>query len=146
MDFDPRNRKTATFCHPFPEIPRRPLMCTIVPLSTTRPKIVMSHHMEIAFDPPLPAPYDSPTAWVKGDIVLTIAFHRLRLLFDRWNSGQRVYDIRVLTQRPSEGSRRASARALGFRLEVFTRLSDISVTSPVAPAIKSSPALAADAK
>jgi mRNA interferase MazF len=79
-----------------PEIPGRPLMCTIVPLSTSRPKILMPHHMEITFDPPLPDPYDSPTAWLKGDIVLTIAFHRLRLLFDRWNGGQRVYDVRVL--------------------------------------------------
>jgi mRNA interferase MazF len=79
-----------------PEIPRRPMMCAIVPLSTTRPTPILPHHMEISFDPPLPSPYDSPTAWLKGDIVLTVAFHRLRLLFDRWSGGQRVYDVRVL--------------------------------------------------
>jgi mRNA interferase MazF len=76
-----------------PEIPGRPLMCTIVPLSTTPPKTVLAHHIEIGFNPPLPEPYNSPTAWLKGDIVLTVAFHRLRLLFDRWNGGQRVYDV-----------------------------------------------------
>ena len=79
-----------------PEIPGRPLLCTLVPLSTTPPKPVLAHHMKIVFDPPLPKPYDNPTAWLKGDIVLTVAFHRLRLLFDRWNGGQRVYDVRVL--------------------------------------------------
>ena len=79
-----------------PQIPDRPLLCSVVPLSTTPPNPVLPHHMQITFDPPLPHPYGSPTVWLKGDIVLTIAFHRLRLLFDRWNGGQRVYDVRVL--------------------------------------------------
>ncbi|MBV9812811.1 MAG: type II toxin-antitoxin system PemK/MazF family toxin, partial [Acetobacteraceae bacterium] len=77
-------------------IPGRPMMCTIVPLSTTRPKVILRHHMELTFAPPLPRPYDRPSAWVKGDIVITVAFHRLRLLFSRWEGGQRVYDVRVL--------------------------------------------------
>jgi uncharacterized protein YifN (PemK superfamily) len=81
-----------------PSIPGRPLMCTIVPLSTSRPKTILPHHMQITFDPPLPWPFEEPTVWLKGDIVLTVAFHRLRLLFSRWNGGQRVYDIRVLDQ------------------------------------------------
>ena len=79
-----------------PELPGRPLMCTIVPLSTVRPKPMLPHHLELRFDPVLPHPYDDPICWVKGDIVLTVAFHRLRLLFARWHDGQRVYDVRVL--------------------------------------------------
>ena len=80
-----------------PPIKGRQQMCTIVPLSTTAPKPVLAHHMEIKFHPPLPSPYDSPVAWLKGDIVLTVAFHRLRLLLDRKESGQRVYDVRILS-------------------------------------------------
>ena len=79
-----------------PGIPGRPLMCSIVPLSTSRPAVVLSHHMEISFNPPLPEPYPSPVVWLKGDIILTVAFHRLRLLFSRWENGQRIYDVRVL--------------------------------------------------
>ena len=79
-----------------PEIIGRPQMCTIVPLSTSRPAKISPHHMEISFNPPLPSPYDAKSMWVKGDIVLTIAFHRLRLLFDKFENGQRVYDVRVL--------------------------------------------------
>jgi mRNA interferase MazF len=79
-----------------PKIPGRQLMCTIVPLSTTPPTIVLPHHMEITFAPALPHPYSSPTMWLKGDIVLTVAFHRLRLLFLDWEGGQRVYDVRIL--------------------------------------------------
>lgn len=79
-----------------PEIPGRPLLCTVVPLSTTKPKVAMAHHMQITLDPALPDPYDTPTMWLKGDIVLTVAFHRLRLLFSRWENSQRIYDVRVL--------------------------------------------------
>jgi uncharacterized protein YifN (PemK superfamily) len=80
-----------------PEIPGRPFMCTIVPLSTKRPRKFMAHHLEIQPDPLLPFPYDAETMWLKGDIVLTVAFHRLRLLFQRYDKGQRVYDVRVLS-------------------------------------------------
>jgi mRNA interferase MazF len=97
-----------------PEIPGRPLMCAIVPLSTTEPKPVLAHHMEIVFDPPLPQPYDNPTAWLKGDIVLTVAFHRLRLLLDRSNSGQRVYDVRVLDAATFGRVQACVRRGLGF--------------------------------
>lgn len=54
--------------------------------------------MEIHLDPPLPDPYSEPRMWLKGDIVLTVAFHRLRLLFSRWEGGERVYDVRVLDE------------------------------------------------
>ncbi|WP_181699342.1 type II toxin-antitoxin system PemK/MazF family toxin [Chthonobacter albigriseus] len=79
-----------------PSQPGRSGLCTIVPLSTTRPRILLPHHLEIELEPPLPHPYSERVMWLKGDIVLTVAFHRLRLLFDRWEGGQRVYDVRVL--------------------------------------------------
>ncbi len=78
------------------EIPGRPLMCAIVPLSTSAPRPPLAHHMRITFVPPLPAPYSSATAWVKGDIVLTVGFHRLRYLFSGQPGGHKRYDIRVL--------------------------------------------------
>lgn len=79
-----------------PPIRGRQRLCTIVPLSTTAPTRVEAHHLKLTLDPPLPPPYDSAEMWVKGDIVLTVAFHRLRLLFAGHEQGQRVYDIRVL--------------------------------------------------
>ena len=79
-----------------PHIEGRDDLCAIVPLSTSPPRTLQPHHMVITFDPVLPQPYDAPEMWVKGDMVLTVAFHRLRLLFQRWNGGQRVYDVRVL--------------------------------------------------
>ena len=61
-----------------PLLPGRPQMCTTVPLSTTPPNPVLPHHMPIRFDRPLPHPYSDPVAWLKGDIVLTVAFRRPR--------------------------------------------------------------------
>jgi mRNA interferase MazF len=81
-----------------PPLPGRSFMCSIVPLSTSNPKKVCNYHTKLTFDPLLPEPYDSREMWVKGDIVLTVAFHRLRLIFSGWNSGQRVYDVRVLDE------------------------------------------------
>jgi uncharacterized protein YifN (PemK superfamily) len=71
-------------------------MCSIVPLSTTPPRPVLQHHLKLELDPPLPDPYANPVMWVKADIVLTVAFHRLRLLHGRRADGKRFYDVRVL--------------------------------------------------
>jgi mRNA interferase MazF len=78
-----------------PPLPGRQQLCSIVPLSTTEPNRIERYHTVLEFDPPLPAPYESPRMWLKGDIVLTVAFHRLRFLFLP-GRGQRQYDIRVL--------------------------------------------------
>ena len=70
--------------------------------------------MQITFDPPLPEPYGEPTVWVKGDMVQTVAFHRLRLLFSGWQQGQRVYDVRVLDAATLERVRQCVRAGLGL--------------------------------
>jgi len=70
--------------------------------------------MELTFDPPLPFPYDKPRMWVKGDIVLTVSFHRLRLLFSGRDEGQRVYDIRVVDAETLEKVRVCVRAGLGL--------------------------------
>lgn len=97
-----------------PPLPGRPLLCSIVPLSTTVPRPVLAHHLLLTLDPPLPKPYDEPTMWVKGDIVLTVAFHRLRLLFWGHQGGQRVYDVRVLDEATMSNVRACVRAGLGL--------------------------------
>lgn len=90
-------------------------MCTIVPLSTTAPNPVLPHHMELMLNPALPHPYSKPRMWVKGDIVLTVAFHRLRHLHTgETNNGQRVYDIRVIDAETFEKVRECVRAGLGL--------------------------------
>jgi len=105
-----------------PEIPGRSLMCTIVPLSTSVPRKVLPHHLKIIFEPPLPSPYDKPTVWLKGDIVLTVAFHRLRLLFAKWDNGQRVYDVRILDKLTFSKVQQCVRHGLGLYLEAGSKL------------------------
>ena len=97
-----------------PPLPDRRQLCAVVPLSTTRPKTPGAHHMQITFEPPLPEPYAEPTVWVKGDMVQTVAFHRLRLLFSGWQQGQRVYDVRVLDAATLERVRQCVRAGLGL--------------------------------
>ncbi|WP_158284869.1 type II toxin-antitoxin system PemK/MazF family toxin [Hoeflea marina] len=97
-----------------PPIPGRSSLCSIVPLSTTPPNHVLPHHMQITLLTPLPHPYSSPIMWLKGDIVLTVAFHRLRHLFSKKRNGKRIYDIRVLDQATMERVRACVRAGLGL--------------------------------
>jgi mRNA interferase MazF len=98
-----------------PELPGRPRLCSIVPLSTTAPKVVRSFHYLLTLAPPLPSPYSSPEMWVKGDMVLTVAFHRLRHLHNgKDEEGRRIYDIRCLEDDVFLEIQRCVARGLGM--------------------------------
>jgi uncharacterized protein YifN (PemK superfamily) len=97
-----------------PPLRGRSFLCSIVPLSTTPPRSVQSHHLRLTLDPVLPRPYDSPFMWVKGDIVLTVAFHRLRYLFALNHDGNRVYDIRVLDAAAMDKVRECVRNGLGL--------------------------------
>lgn len=80
-----------------PSLAGRSQLCTIVPLSTTPPHVVRPWHYRFELDPPLPIPYNTAEMWAKCDMVQTVAFHRLRLLFDgKDDAGERIYDVRVL--------------------------------------------------
>lgn len=66
-------------------------------------------------DPPLPFPYNGPRMWVKADMVMCVAFHRLKLLDVGKNaSGERVYDVRVLGQDKMDEIRECIRHALGI--------------------------------
>lgn len=75
-----------------PRLKHQDDLATIVPLSTTAPGRVHDFHYELELEAPLPAPFDSPTMWVKADMLATVAFHRLDLVRDvRGADGKRKY-------------------------------------------------------
>ena len=98
-----------------PALAGREQLCAIVPLSTTPPKIVRHWHHYIELEPPLPAPYSDPAMWAKCDMVQTVAFHRLRLLYHGKDAaGERMYDIRVIAPGDLSAIRQCAAVALGI--------------------------------
>ncbi|WP_432431527.1 type II toxin-antitoxin system PemK/MazF family toxin [Chelatococcus daeguensis] len=63
-----------------PRLKRRTGLVSVVPLSTTPPDPIEDYHCEVRMEPPLPTPFDSPTAWVKADMPYTVGFQRLELV------------------------------------------------------------------
>ncbi len=80
-----------------PRLRKRDSLCTIVPLSTTPPREVAPYHFKLHVAPVLPEPYNADFHWVKADMLYTVSFGRLFLLFDgKDDNGNRKYDTRVV--------------------------------------------------
>lgn len=103
-----------------PRLKRRDTLATVVPLSTTRPDHLSDFHYELTLEKPLPEPFDSPTMWVKADMIATVGFHRLDLVREgRGADGKRKY----LTQKITAVQLRCVYRAVlhGIGLTDLTR-------------------------
>jgi mRNA interferase MazF len=84
-------------------------------MSTTPPRTQDAHHMLWKPSKRLPRPYDAPEMWIKADIVLTVAFHRLRLPFlAKDQSGTRIYDVRVMNEADFEKLKGCVRAGLGL--------------------------------
>ena len=97
-----------------PHIRIRPSLCTVIPFSTTAALVAREYHCTIQIDPPLPAPYDSPLQWLKGDLVYSVSLSRLSLPSNRRADGTRNYDIRVLTDDELVRVRKCMLHGLGL--------------------------------
>jgi len=74
------------------QMKHRPRLCTVVPLSTTRPDPVMAFHAEIELPFLLPPPFVAKTQWIKGDMSNTVSFDRLDLVrLGKDDNGARLY-------------------------------------------------------
>lgn len=95
-----------------PSADRRNL-CAIIPLSTTAPTRPKDYHHQLFFESPLPAPYSSPVMWAKCDMIMSVGYHRLKLLSSgKDDEGKRVYDTRILPDETMEALRQCIRCAL----------------------------------
>lgn len=75
-----------------PRISTRPRICTVVPLSTTRPDPPLPYHHKLIHNPQLPAPWSAEERWVKADMISVVSFDRLdNFRFGRDENGKRIY-------------------------------------------------------
>ncbi|MCF4129328.1 type II toxin-antitoxin system PemK/MazF family toxin [Methylobacterium sp. SyP6R] len=98
-----------------PKIAARPGLCTVVALSTDPPDPIMPYHKQINLRPHLPEPWDSDGVWVKGDMVNTVAFHRLDFLrTGKSAAGKRLYLYTPLDGETIKTIRGCVLRAVGL--------------------------------
>lgn len=110
----PEMRKRRPAVVVSPALPGRDQLCTIVPLSTSKPTTMQPYNCVLDLDPPLPFPYSSQRMWVKADMIMCVAFHRLKLLDRGKQNGERVYDIRVLPAEKMDEIRQCIRESLGM--------------------------------
>ena len=90
-----------------PKISARAGLCTVVPLSTSRPSPKRDYHYRLDLDPPLPEPWNRGETWVKGDMVAAVGFNRLDFIrYGRDPSSQRRYRFGRITDEQLRNIRR----------------------------------------
>lgn len=88
-------------------------LCIVVPLSTTAPISPRPWHYLLRTPDPLPSPFDAVQHWVKGDMVSTVSFSRLRLPSrGKDRLGKRIYDIRIISDKDLQEIRRCVVSAV----------------------------------
>jgi len=95
-------------------------LCTVVPLSTTPPGVVMPYHLEIEIPFALPERWGNTPRWLKGDMIYSVGFHRVDLLsLGKSPEGRRLYQTEAL---PAPILRQVQAALLhGLGLSELTR-------------------------
>jgi uncharacterized protein YifN (PemK superfamily) len=98
-----------------PRIRARPWLSTVVALSTTHPDPVMPYHCQLDIEPKLPRPWTSTGVWVKGDMVYSVAFHRLDLVrVGKDLQGRRIYRMDTLQPQQLKAVRACVLRGMGL--------------------------------
>jgi mRNA interferase MazF len=97
-----------------PQITHRQGLCTVVPISTGRPRIQMPYHVELP-GLKLPPPWDEGPNWVKADMIYALAWSRIDLIRKGRNEqGKRIYDRDTLSPEDFMRVRKAILCGLGM--------------------------------
>jgi mRNA interferase MazF len=98
-----------------PKMRGRPDLCTVVALSMTAPIPPLACHAQIDITPPLPSHYESCGVWVKGDMVYTVALHRLDFIrLPKDQNGKRRYYLHSLSHDNLQKIRRCVLHGIGL--------------------------------
>ena len=82
-----------------PPIKARAGLCTVVPLSLSKPDPIMPYHYQFEIPFQMPKNWGNAPRWVKGDMICAIGFHRIDLLrLGKNRQGERQYQLNTLSQ------------------------------------------------
>jgi uncharacterized protein YifN (PemK superfamily) len=97
-----------------PRLRRKPMLITVVPLSSTAPQPVMPFHHRLSPES-LPERLSSTTTWVKGDMLYTVSMERLdRVRNTPDTARRRRYIAMQITADDLLAIQQAVARGLGL--------------------------------
>jgi uncharacterized protein YifN (PemK superfamily) len=76
----------------------------------------MAYHYEIKqINPPLPPPFDTGPNWIKGDMIVSVGFHRLDFIrLGKNQEGQRLYRLDTLPEEDMKAIRKCILSGLGL--------------------------------
>ena len=100
-----------------PKIKNRHHLCSVIPLSTTRPVPVMPYHTQLDIRPLLPKWYNSDNLWIKGDMVNAVGFHRLDFIrCGKDRSGKRTYYYNTISDDQMKIVRKCVLHGMGLSM------------------------------
>ncbi len=100
-----------------PRIKHRSDICTVVPLSTTKPEWVNDYHYLLHFKELLPPPFDKPEMWLKGDMLYTLNISRMNYPYKKTGQGRRYIHYSVSADDMVE-IEKCVCNGLGIRFDI----------------------------
>ncbi len=98
-----------------PRLKRRNDLLVVAPLSTSVPEPAMPYHYRLLLDVPLPKPWETPSMWVKADMLYTVRFERLDLIrTGRDYLGKRKYLMKQISTQQLTEVRKCILHGLGM--------------------------------
>lgn len=77
---EPEMVKTRPVIIISPRFRNRDKLCTVIPLSTTPPRIREKYHLQLYLPRRMPEPFNSQLPWIKADMINTVSRDRLSLM------------------------------------------------------------------
>lgn len=110
---DPEMSKVRLVVVVSPKFLDRPNLCTVVPLSTTPPRVPVGYHVQLDRDPH-PESLPGTIVWAKCDMVMTVSFARLSAIWHGKINDKRNYVTISVSQKELGDIRRAVLFSLGL--------------------------------
>lgn len=90
-------------------------LCTIIPLSTTKPSHIEEYH-HVLNPLSLPGKFSQIETWAKCDMIATVSLERLdRIKLGRDSHGKRIYTTHAILREDFEGIIKCILVALGIK-------------------------------
>ena len=104
-----------------PRIRHRSDICTVVPLSTTKPQWIEDYHYLLHFEELLPSPFDKSDMWLKGDMLYTLNISRMNYPYKKIDQERRYMHFSVTTE-DMIAIEKCVCSGLGIRFDIRWKL------------------------